>query len=255
MTLSHQCPDFLACPLPERRHGLTRAPTRLDDDQWLPTDGNLKAAGADSSSQLSSLCQAICHSEFRLQLPSHTATNIRFMYSQKRVRPYSHFHIHVSVRDLYIPRIDPHIFLQTDRLWEYINRSQTHECRNWDWGRAILFLGIFVLNFRYWFFAVQYRTSLPPLFLSPASKLAKTPIRVDSLVYVFSFGLDMSQLYANYFTYLQNVQYCYCLVPNLFHNYPNCHIPVVTHSQTSPALIKGSFPEDKKCSHIINYQD
>ena len=24
-----------------------------------------------------------------------------------------------------------------DRFWEYINRSQTHECGNWDWGRAI----------------------------------------------------------------------------------------------------------------------
>ncbi len=24
----------------------------------------------------------------------------------------------------------------------YINRSQTHECGNWDWGRAIPFLGI-----------------------------------------------------------------------------------------------------------------
>ncbi len=23
-----------------------------------------------------------------------------------------------------------------DRSWEYINRSQTHECGNWDWGRA-----------------------------------------------------------------------------------------------------------------------
>ncbi len=22
-----------------------------------------------------------------------------------------------------------------DRFWEYINRSQTHECGNWDWGR------------------------------------------------------------------------------------------------------------------------
>ncbi len=28
-----------------------------------------------------------------------------------------------------------------DRLWEYINRSQTHECGNWDWGCAIPFLG------------------------------------------------------------------------------------------------------------------
>ncbi len=28
-----------------------------------------------------------------------------------------------------------------DRSWEYINRSQTHECRNWDWGHAIPFPG------------------------------------------------------------------------------------------------------------------
>ncbi len=35
------------------------------------------------------------------------------------------FHIHVSVSDLYILRIGPHIFLQqnkADRSWEYINR-------------------------------------------------------------------------------------------------------------------------------------
>ncbi len=29
-----------------------------------------------------------------------------------------------------------------DRSQEYINRSPTHECRNWDCGRAIPFLGI-----------------------------------------------------------------------------------------------------------------
>ncbi len=29
-----------------------------------------------------------------------------------------------------------------DRSWEYINRSQTHECGNWDCGRATPFLGI-----------------------------------------------------------------------------------------------------------------
>ncbi len=68
------------------------------------------------------------------------------------------FHIHVSVSDLYIPRIRPHIpcsSIQADRSWEYINRSQTHECGNWDCCRAIPFLRIFVSNFRYWFFAVQ----------------------------------------------------------------------------------------------------
>ncbi len=29
-----------------------------------------------------------------------------------------------------------------DPSWEYINRSQTHECGNWDWGRAIPRKGI-----------------------------------------------------------------------------------------------------------------
>jgi hypothetical protein len=41
-----------------------------------------------------------------------------------------------------------------DRSWEYINRSQTHECGNWDCGRVIPFLGMFVSNSRHWFFAV-----------------------------------------------------------------------------------------------------
>ena len=31
--------------------------------------------------------------------------------------------------------------------WEYIIRSQTHECGNWDWGPNIPLLGIFVSNF------------------------------------------------------------------------------------------------------------
>ncbi len=40
-----------------------------------------------------------------------------------------------------------------DRSWEYINRSQTHERRNWDWYRAVLFLEIHKLYFRY---SVEY---------------------------------------------------------------------------------------------------
>ncbi len=39
-------------------------------------------------------------------------------------------------------------------LWEYMNRSQKHECRNWDCSRAVPFLGIFVSNFRYSVFEV-----------------------------------------------------------------------------------------------------
>jgi hypothetical protein len=76
-------------------------------------------------------------------------------------RPQSQLpHSCVCVSDLYIPRIGPHIFLQqnmqTDpRSWDiYINRTQTHECGNWDCDCSIPFLGIFVSNFRYFVFAV-----------------------------------------------------------------------------------------------------
>ncbi len=48
----------------------------------------------------------------------------------------SNFHIHVSVGDLYIPRIGPHISLQKNRQTDPgnigINLSQIHECRNWE---------------------------------------------------------------------------------------------------------------------------
>jgi hypothetical protein len=46
------------------------------------------------------------------------------------------FLIYVSVSDLYIQRIGPHIFLQHNRQTDhgntYINHSQTHECGNWN---------------------------------------------------------------------------------------------------------------------------
>ncbi len=32
--------------------------------------------------------------------------------------------------------------------WEYINRSQIHECGHWDWGCAIPFLGTHKWDFR-----------------------------------------------------------------------------------------------------------
>jgi hypothetical protein len=60
------------------------------------------------------------------------------------------FHIHVSVSNLYILRIGLPILLQPITVnrpsWEYINRSQKHECRNWERGRAVEFLGIHKLD-------------------------------------------------------------------------------------------------------------
>jgi hypothetical protein len=45
---------------------------------------------------------------------------------------------------------------KADPSWEYIIRSQTHECGNWDWDTDIPFLGVFVSNFRQFVFAVWY---------------------------------------------------------------------------------------------------
>ncbi len=50
-----------------------------------------------------------------------------------------------------------HLVLQDDRRLLLVllspTLSQTHKCGNWDWGRAIPFLEIFVSNFRYCVFA------------------------------------------------------------------------------------------------------
>ncbi len=51
------------------------------------------------------------------------------------------FCILVSVSDLYIPTIGLPILLYcvADWSWEYINRSQIHECRNWEtWPRSFI---------------------------------------------------------------------------------------------------------------------
>jgi hypothetical protein len=55
--------------------------------------------------------------------------------ANKTAWPVPNFHVQVSVSDLIIPR-SVHLF-----------GSQTHACRNWERGRSVSFLGIFVSNF------------------------------------------------------------------------------------------------------------
>ncbi len=82
------------------------------------------------------------------------STYIFLLWELRGLSP--NFRIHVSVSDLYIPRIGTHISSSRKGRpsWEYIIRSQTHECGNWDWGPNSPFLGIFVSNFRHFVFAV-----------------------------------------------------------------------------------------------------
>ncbi len=57
----------------------------------------------------------------------HCNENPFYVFPEKELGSLSpNIQIHVSVSDLYVLRIDPHIFLLN------INRSQTHECGNWD---------------------------------------------------------------------------------------------------------------------------
>ena len=68
-----------------------------------------------------------------------------FMYSQKF--SVSKF-LHSYICERFIHFLDRSVYFAVAKYvggsWEYINRSQTHECGNWDCGRAIPFLGILI---------------------------------------------------------------------------------------------------------------
>jgi hypothetical protein len=64
-----------------------------------------------------------------------------------------------QVRDLYFAAAK-----YVDRSWEYINRSQTHECKNWDCGHAIPFLGKYKLDFWYSVFSDSCNYPLREIF-------------------------------------------------------------------------------------------
>jgi hypothetical protein len=86
-------------------------------------------------------------------LQRYNTENSKQIFPEKELRGlFLNFHIHEPVSDLYIPTIGLPILLQvnkwTDPGYIYINRSQIHECGNWDWVRAIPFLGIHKWDFR-----------------------------------------------------------------------------------------------------------
>ncbi len=74
-----------------------------------------------------------------------------FLFWELRsLSPNFHIHTFMCLWAIYIFPGLVHIFPaaeEADRSWEYVNHSQAHECVNWDCGRSIPFLGIFVSNF------------------------------------------------------------------------------------------------------------
>jgi hypothetical protein len=108
----------------------------------------------------------------------NTAMKIPFMYSFLGIAQPQFQFPHLCAYERFIYSQDRSVHIQyfgfpaaeyADQSWEYINRSQTHECRNWDCGHAIPFLGIFVSNFRYCIFAVKYKNHAYTYFLSSST--------------------------------------------------------------------------------------
>ncbi len=104
---------------------------------------------------------------FKCPATQHCNENSIYVFLFWELRGLSPIFLHLYVCGIYKFPGSAHLFPAAEQS-EFINRSQTHEFGNWDCGRKIPFLGIFVSNFRYWFFAVHpYRGYLRYMLLKP----------------------------------------------------------------------------------------
>ncbi len=93
--------------------------------------------------------------------------------------------------------------LYVDRSWEYINHSQTHECGNWDWGRALPRKGT-----QNWYF----RCSAPVVWIPDILRRIQTQIGILGLrlrirILFFSSVSFKMTTKNNYFCFL--IIYCW----------------------------------------------
>ncbi len=97
---------------------------------------------------------SLCHTanegpvniQYKCLAPIYIFPKIKLLFPKQNynVRSTSSY-THISVREIYIFPGSVCLFWcreYVDQSWKYINRSQTHECGNYDWGRAIPRKGI-----------------------------------------------------------------------------------------------------------------
>ncbi len=107
---------------------------------------------ANSSCRTNSQLLSAAFDDLLCTMQRKNAENLKQIFPEKEYRGLSpNFQIHVSVSELYIPTMELPFLLEeiqyVDGSWDFINRSQTHECRNWGWGHAIPRKGIYKRNF------------------------------------------------------------------------------------------------------------
>ncbi len=75
--------------------------------------------------------------QYKCLVPIYVFPEMKLLFPKQNYNVLSpSSYTHISVRDLYIPRIDLHVLLQGNKWTDtgniYVNRSQTQECGNWD---------------------------------------------------------------------------------------------------------------------------
>ncbi len=108
------------------------SPTLSRASECAPPPRNQREGGPNSDDWRKSLAlYLLCGLNSLLQ--RHNTENSKQISPEKELRGFSpNFRIHVSASDLYIPTIGLPTGKYVDRSWEYINRSQTYECGNWN---------------------------------------------------------------------------------------------------------------------------